>query len=181
MLGLANMHPCARASTSHSSRIPDPPTNRRLPPWSWRARGWRPVLRSLVDERAASLGRVPLPPGGGIQPVAQLRVVVRVLRQWPQMEPAEERAGPLLDSCPEPVPTSVVVCEPCRQVFVADLVPRRRPAPVYPLVEGDSGGPLFLDNASSVSARGMDIAVAGTISCGSLGLSFRAASEYPRC
>jgi hypothetical protein len=52
------------------------------------------LREGLVDKGPAALGRIPPPPRGGMQPVAQLRVVVRVLRRGPQMEPAEERAGP---------------------------------------------------------------------------------------
>jgi len=70
-----------------------------------------------VDERAAPLGGVAATPGWGDEPIAELRFVVRVVRSRAEVEPAEEVAGPPLDSRPEAVAVApLVVGEPGRQV-----------------------------------------------------------------
>ena len=83
----------------------------------------------LVDQRDRPLGGVAAAPRRPDQAVPELGLVVRVLGERPQVEPAEERAGRALDRRPEAVAVAaVVVGQPERQVVVAHLVAGRRRA-----------------------------------------------------
>ena len=83
---------------------------------------------ALVDESSRAFGRVSLPPRGPVQAVAELHLGrTRVVRR-PEVEPAHEPAGRLLDRGPEAEPGEAgVVVEKRRQDVVLDLGSGCRP------------------------------------------------------
>lgn len=92
-------------------------------------RGYNPVHpelgEPLGDQRPRSPCRVPPSPDRAAQPVAQFRLVLWVVGAGPEMEPAEEFPGRLLERGPEPVAgKALVVVKECREVGIPPLMYR---------------------------------------------------------
>src|SRR5215210_8383730 len=87
---------------------------------------------AFLDQGSRTFGSVALAPGGSLEPVAELGLVLVSAFPRPEVEPSEKFPGGLLDGRPETVPvTLLVIAEEGRQNVVFDLLARRRPATRY--------------------------------------------------